>query len=331
MPALSGMLALCALALACACKGEAPQPTTGSETHFLSWCSSAESCGEGLDCVCGFCTSSCSDAANCTGFAASAECVVPSLRPADQACPGAPATASCDVVCSANSDCAALGTAHRCDRGFCRKLSTACETGQVAASEVVLLGDAFLGESHQVNAELAALARGTGALGADEQYRDYSTTLIAPFGGVTDLTTQYATARAEGAVRIVIMDVGGPDALLACPEPPTGDCPALANAVAGADALWNQMAQDGVEAVVDFFYPNPEDPSLRAKFDVLRPLLQTTCENSTVGCQWLDMRPTFDGRESEYLNPTWITPTAAGATAAAASIWSLMQQRCVAQ
>ena len=46
-------------------------------------------------------------------------------------------------------------------------------------------------------------------------------TAITPFGGATDLTTQYATARNEGAVRIVIMDVGGPDALLTCPEPPT--------------------------------------------------------------------------------------------------------------
>jgi hypothetical protein len=331
MPAMSKPLLLCALTLACACRGEAPQPTTGSETHFLSWCSSAESCGAGLDCVCGVCTSVCTDASSCTGLAGTASCVVPSLRPVEQTCAGAPQAASCDVVCSASSDCAALGTAHRCDRGFCRKLADACLTGQFAGRDVVVLGDAFLGESHQVTAELQALARSAGALGADEQYRDYSTSTITPFGGSADLTTQYAAARNEGAVRVVIMDVGGPDALLACPEPPGPDCPALANAVAGADGLWSQMAQDGVEIVVDFFYPNPEDPSLRAKFDILRPQMQTTCEGNAVGCQWLDMRPTFEGRESDYLQPGWIVPTAAGSKAAAESLWSLMQQRCIAQ
>jgi len=235
-------------------------------------------------------------------------------------------------VCrSSIGDCAALGAAHRCDRGFCRRLAPDCETGRVAGGEVVVLGDSFLAESRRVTADLESLARAAGALAAEERYRDYSSTLITPFGGVADLTSQYASARAEGAARIVIMNAGGPDALLSCPEPPTEACPALANAVAGAGALWSQMAEDGVEAVVDFFYPDPDDASLRAKFDVLRPLLEATCESSAVPCAWLDLRPSFEGRQGEYLMPGGIIPTAAGSTAAAAAIWSLMQRRCLGQ
>jgi hypothetical protein len=207
-----------------------------------------------------------------------------------------------------------------------------CETGRVSGNEVIVLGDSFLAESGQVTAELEGLARAAGALGADEQYRDYSSTLITPFGGMADLTTQYAAARAEGAVRIVIMNAGGPDVLLgSCPEPPTEACPALQNAVAGADQLWLQMAQDGVETVVDFFYPNTTDATLNAKLDVLRPLMQATCEASPVGCHWLDLRPTFEGHSDEYLLTGGILPTQAGSAATAAAIWSLMQRSCVAQ
>jgi hypothetical protein len=194
-----------------------------------------------------------------------------------------------------------------------------------------VLGDSFFAESGLITSELQSLALASGALRSGEAYRDYSATLITPFGGAADLTNQYATARAEGAFRIVIMDVGGPDSLVSCPEPPTPDCPALANAVSGADGLWSQMANDGVEAVVDFFYPDPDDASLKAKFDVLRPVMQATCEGSAAGCAWLDLRPTFAGREAEYLMPGGVLPTAAGSTATAAAIWSLMQQRCIGQ
>jgi hypothetical protein len=324
------LLLVSALLLACGCDGEATGPTAGSETHFLSWCSSAGSCGEGLDCLCGVCTASCSATASCASLAASAECLAVGSRPADQACPDAVA-AFCEVACSVDADCAPLGGAHRCDRGFCRRLAPECPTQQVSASEVVVLGDAFLAESGQVTAELEALARSAGALGAAENYRDYSSSLITPFGGVADLTDQYATALAEGPVRVVVMDVGGPDSLLTCPDPPTQTCPALQNAISGADALWQQMAADGVEAVIDFFYPDPGDATLQAKFDVLRPLMQATCDGSPAACYWLDLQPTFAGRAQEYLLPGGINPTAAGSAATAQAIWSVMQQNCIAQ
>jgi hypothetical protein len=328
--ALRPLILLGVLAVACGTRAGETQPGTGSETHFLSWCSSG-SCSDGLDCICGVCTRPCAETASCAELASTAECLAVGSRPAEQSCPGAMAEASCEVACSVDADCAPLGSAHRCDRGFCRRLAADCETGLVAGGEVVLLGDSFLAESQRITLELQALARAARALGTEEQYRDYSSSLITPFGGAADLTNQYAAARDDGAFRIVIMDAGGPDALLSCPEPPMEDCPSLANAVAGADELWRQMADDGVEAVVDFFYPDPESATLLAKFDVLRPMMQRTCEASAVGCHWLDLRRTFEGREEEYLLAGGINPTAAGSAAAAAAIWSLMQQRCIGQ
>jgi hypothetical protein len=323
-------LLLGALALVCGCRSGEPGPSTGSETHFLSWCSNDESCGEGLACLCGVCSAACSDSASCVSLGSAVECVAVASRPADQSCPDAPVEAWCEAGCSLDTDCAPLGGAHRCDRGFCRQLAPECQSGQVAGNQLVLIGDSFLADSHQVTTELETLARSTGALQSEERYRDHSSTLVTPFGGAADLTTQYAAAASEGAMRIVVMDAGGPDALLTCPEPPTESCPALQNAVAGADQLLRQMATDGVEAVIYFFYPDPEDPSLRARFDVLRPLMEATCDASPVGCHFLDLRPTFEGH-GDFLLAGGIIPTAAGSTATAAAIWSLMQRRCIAQ
>jgi hypothetical protein len=197
-------------------------------------------------------------------------------------------------------------------------------------SDVAVLGDSFLAQNGQLVTELEALAQSSGTLEAGDGYRDYSSTVITAFGDTSDLASQYLAASAEGVPRVVIMDVGGPDALATCPDPPTEACPALANAAAGASDLWAQMATDGVETVVNFFYPDPEDASMAAKFDVLRPMIQEGCAASPLDCHFLDLRSSFDG-QTGYLMPGGLLPTAAGSTEAAAAIWSLMQARCVAQ
>ncbi len=332
LPGTSALL-LGVLLLGGACRSAEPTgPSAGSETHFLSWCSGSAACGEGLECFCGVCTRACSNAAGCESLAGSSAsaCLASSAHPLDQGCADSPASV-CDVVCIADVDCAGVGATARCDRGFCRQLSPSCGAGQTAAGDVAVLGDSFLAESGQVSAELTNLARASGSLQADEQYRDYSSIVITPFGGPADLTAQYAAALTEGAPRVIVMNAGGPDALLVCPEPPAEDCPALAAAVARASDLWSQMASDGVEAVVDFFYPDPDDATLKAKFDVLRPMMQAACASSAVPCHFLDLRTTFDGHADDYLNAGGITPTETGSTATAAALWSLMQQRCLAQ
>jgi hypothetical protein len=102
--------------------------------------------------------------------------------------------------------------------------------------------------------------------------------------------------------------------------------------VAGADALFQTMSDDGVEHVVFFFYPDyVGDARIKAMIDALRPLLEERCLNAPLPCHWLDLRPTFAGRYDEYVLPDGRNPTSAGALASAEAIWSVMQQRCVAQ
>jgi len=55
------------------------------------------------------------------------------------------------------------------------------------------------------------------------------------------------------------------------------------------------------------------------------------CQASVTPCWFIDLRPTFVGHEAEYLLEGGVLPTEAGATAAAAAIWSVMESHCVAQ
>jgi len=321
-----------AFAWVAGCRGESQGPTTGSETHFLSWCSRDGSCEDGLACVCGVCTEGCGEASECAAYGVRAECRDLADKPADQACSDAPVAAACEAACGDDADCTTFGEDLRCDRGFCRRLASDCVQGDVDASGVVVLGDSFFGASHEITAELERLARARGALDAGDSYRDYSSSLISPFGGGADLTSQYTTASEEGAVRIAIMNIGGPEVLLsACPEPPDATCPGLQSAVAGAEALLQRMADDGVEAVLDVSHPDPADETFRAQLSVLRPLLRDVCEASPVRCYSLDLAPTFEGRTDEYLLSDGLNPTTQGANVAAAVIWSAMQRRCLAQ
>jgi len=105
----------------------------------------------------------------------------------------------------------------------------------------------------------------------------------------------------------------------------------LVNAVAAVGQLFSQMAQDGVQHVVYFFYPDPVDVALQAKMDVLRPLVQGACASSPVSCHWLDLRPTFAGHYADYVLADGRNPTDAGSAATAAAIWTTMQQNCIAQ
>src|SRR4051812_20204887 len=138
--------------------------STGGETHFLTRClPGSDSCGSKLSCLCGVCTAPCSERAACGGFA-SAECVPPT-------CTDSRESGHCDVACFAEADCAALSAAHHCEKGVCRAGSpvgndggagsgaggagdasagmasagapAACIHGDVAANEVLLIGDSF--------------------------------------------------------------------------------------------------------------------------------------------------------------------------------------------
>jgi hypothetical protein len=291
----------------------------------------------------------CTTSTACQDLSPHAECVAVVDRPPAAACEDSTAAAFCDVPCTTNEDCVVLSSSYLCFNGFCRASSDigasaaagaggggaeaeACPSGEVPGNAVLVLGDVFIAQSHQITAYLEALAREAGALAAGERYRDYSSTTGNALAlGAPLIADQYATGQAEGPVQVVIMDGGGADVLRgSCESPPTPDCQVMVDAVAAADELLAQMAEDAVEHVVWFFYPGPTDAELRAKVDVLRPLLQDACESSAAPCHWLDLRETFADHYGEYMLTDAI-PTAAGAEATAAAIWSTMQRYCVAQ
>ena len=211
--------------------------------------------------------------------------------------------------------------------------TASCVRGQVGANEVLFLGDTFIATSHQITVDVEDLAQKAGSLAANEQYRDNSSlidnSLALTTPGIAD---QYAKGETDSPVKVVIMNGGGADVLGGtCDNPPTANCPILVNAVAAVGQLFSQMAQNGVQHVVYFFYPDPVDATVQEKMDVLRPLVQGACASSPVPCHWLDLRPTFAGHYADYVLADGMNPTDVGSAATAAAIWTTMQQNCIAQ
>jgi hypothetical protein len=324
-------LLLSVIFLVFSCGRESSEPT-GGETHFLAHCAAGSaSCGSGLSCLCGVCTRPCDARAACESLP-DAACV---SSASSESCGATEPTGHCEVACIGDDDCAVLSSAHRCEAGVCRAGAAAtstCSHGDVAANQVLLLGDTFFASSHQVTAYLEDIARNAAVLGSGERYRDNSRLIDNALAlGGNGIASQYEAGIAESPARVVIMNGGGADVLVGSCDVVDASCPTLAAAAAALPQLLAKMAADGVLHVVYVFYPDPVDPGVRAKMDALRPLVQDACENSAVACHWLDLRPTFAGRYDELIQSDGLNPTAIGSQVTAQMIWSVMQQYCIAQ
>ncbi len=89
-------------------------PAVGGETHFLVTC--GEDCGAGLSCIGGACTRRCEPGfSSCSELAEDATCVSPAEGGEPELFGG-----TCDVVCTSDSDCGALGAGFSCRSGACR-------------------------------------------------------------------------------------------------------------------------------------------------------------------------------------------------------------------
>ncbi len=342
------LLTLGILAGALSCRNVPETSSTDGETHFLRSCDTECGGDQSLACLCGVCTLPCTETSACGSLAWSAECVSTVERTTSSACPEARAAAFCDVPCNTDESCSRLSPSHRCLDGFCRasadsggsdagtaadRASAAiCYADHLVGNEVLVIGDLFIAQGHQVTAYLEEMAREAGSLPVGQRFRDNSSATdnaLARNGHF--LAEQYARGKADGAIKVVVMDGGAADLLFsACDSPATADCQAIIDAVAAANELLSQMAQDGVEHIIWFFNPDPTDSTYRARLDVLRPLLQATCESSTAPCDWIDLRPTFEGHYDEYMQTDGI-PTAAGAEATASAVWTAMQRGCFAR
>jgi hypothetical protein len=89
-------------------------PDSGSQTHFLDDCDS--SCATPYECLCGVCTLACDEDQACSGQPANAACL------GGSACSGSAMV--CDVECTRDEQCTALGTAFTCEAGRCRESTT---------------------------------------------------------------------------------------------------------------------------------------------------------------------------------------------------------------
>jgi hypothetical protein len=316
-------------AFMCFSSCKSAQDPTGGETHFLKMCSpTTEPCADGLSCVCGVCTETCTNGEECQGLP-TAECVTPADP---SACPDGEASGRCDVTCNVDADCRRVSDAHRCVLGFCRTGPGGCPMGEVEPNQVLIIGDSFFAISHQITAYLEELAREAGALEVGERYRDNSTTSANALAmGGNGIASQYQGGLAEAPVEVVVMNGGGADALVASCAAPVVDCPALVAAATAAEELLAQMAADGVSEVIYAFYPDAVDAGMRERLDALRVLIEPVCASSPVPCHWVDLRPTLSGAPGEYLSADGLIPTAAGSEASAGAIWATMQRECIAQ
>jgi hypothetical protein len=315
------------------------EPQEGSETHFLKWCDGG--CAAPSTCVCGVCTTSCEAATDCDGHGAQVSCVSLAPRVAELRCDPSAAATICDSECVEAADCAWLGAGFGCENGYCRQGTSptpgptggTCAPSSLLPEDVVVLGDVLI-ELSPFFADLEQQASDAGKLVAGAHYRNYAasaTSFLAE--GPASISTQYAKARAERAARVIVMNGGATDMLNdACASDMTSNCPAVRAAIRGAEQLFAGFAADGVEHVVYFFYPDAlNNQSLKAGIDILRPLVQNVCGKSRVACHWLDLRTVFTGHPDYLVGADGIVFGEAGAKVAAASVFELMSDRCVAQ
>jgi hypothetical protein len=311
-----------------ACNAES-SPRFGSETHFLSRCRSDDACTEGLVCLCGACTLLCDEGDDCSGGPEGLTCQPRSTRPLSQSCGDTDVEATCDVRCGEDEDCAGLSGEYQCDRGLCRLRSEKCGEVNYSANDFIVLGDRFLANSGEVVFELEQLMIGAGVLSTEETLRNYSSGVVSPFGAADDLFSQYENAKADGPSKVVVLNAGGPDALLTCDVSAAELCPTLQTAKDGTSNLFTAFAEDGVQEVILFFYPRPSDEVLAAKFDLLQAELEEVCDDSTLACSFLPLKPLYEERHDTLLTGMGLFPTADGAIVAAGAIFGAMQSACI--
>ncbi|WP_437603180.1 SGNH/GDSL hydrolase family protein [Sorangium sp. So ce590] len=197
-----------------------------------------------------------------------------------------------------------------------------CVKGQTKGNQVAVIGESFIAATHGITQQIEKQAKANGSLAANDRYIDNSvsgTTLAND-----QIPSQYRKAAENGMIKYVLMDGGGNDCLL------RGDGD---GALTAAESLFKTMAEDNVEKVVYFFYPDPignNFSSLKSCLDTLRPKMKALCDGLTAPkCYWLDLRPVWNGH-NDYTQDG-IHPTSAGSIATGDAVWEVMKESCVAQ
>jgi hypothetical protein len=190
----------------------------------------------------------------------------------------------------------------------------ACQKGQVAGNEVLIVGDSYFALSGEITKELRRLS------GAN--YRDVSVS-GTKMGAIATSYTRNRTPQPK----VVIADGGGND-ILQNPGCAPG-CAQEVQAVTDAKNFFKQMAMDGVRDVIFIFYYDM--PSMKEGLDWMRPKMLAECQQSPVPCHFVDNQPLFAGKDASTYTVDGIHPNTAAADTIAKQVWDRMQADCIAQ
>src|SRR5579871_2181700 len=196
-----------------------------------------------------------------------------------------------------------------------------CAHSQVAADQVLWIGDSWVLVPGNQYTGVRDLARAAGAIGPNDDY----TIGAAAAAMMADVAAQY-TAQEAGAtkVKVLIMDGGTWDTIQS-----NGSAASIDSVAATFTQLLATVAGDGTVTDVVYFLV----PALSGVPGVaeLRPLLTQACTESVVPCHFLDLSSLWSGHPEYDTGGTIPVPTSAGGTVIADALWGLMQASCIAQ
>lgn len=193
--------------------------------------------------------------------------------------------------------------------------------GKINGNEVLVIGDSFLALSKEITKRLEENAKKAGILNANDHFIDNSVSGTMLNGGISPtIPTQYQNGVNTGKIKYVIMDGGGNDCMM-------GSVDGAANSF---KTLIKQMEKDGIVKLFYLFYPDAQGGMagiLNPNLNRLRPIIQETVLNSkSPKGYFYDLRPTFEGKYSQYILSDGIHPTTAGSYATADAIWAEMEK-----
>lgn len=202
---------------------------------------------------------------------------------------------------------------------ICGAATTPAQT-KPKANDVVINGESFFAMAN-IKDELNRLARADGYIGASESFRQ-----IAVSGAVmTGILNQFKNCTPKPIY--VISDGGGNDIMGAC-TPADATCPSIKSALATVKLYFDEMKKSGVKKVMWMRYPDPQGTNfanLKKNQDIYNPEVEKICKASVEPkCQWIDMRPAWEGHYAQYTSDG-IHPTAAGGTATAVAFWKAIK------
>lgn len=198
----------------------------------------------------------------------------------------------------------------------------AASQAKIRGSDLAVNGESFFAASN-ITSELARLAKADGVIGSSESFR-----MIAVSGAVmSGILNQYKNANPKPVY--LISDGGGNDIMGSCGANPTIECNSIKNALNLVRQYFDEMKKSGTKKVLWMRYPDPQGANfanLKTNQDLYNPEVERICKASIEPkCLWVDLRPVWAGKYSQYTSDG-IHCTNAGGTATAEAFWKAIKE-----